>query len=343
MFNLASASSTLKLVTGSAGTVDVHVSYIDDLLTAGAHAYTEGANDPTQITTATTTTILGAPAANTTRNIKLVTIRNASTTSSNLVTVQHFDGTNTPSVVAYTLQPGDSLIYYDVSGWQYTAASTSIPLPGRFLATTIKTSGTTFTTGHFTNTLVIRMAAAGGGGGGCTSVAADAAAGGGGGAGGYCEKTVTVSPDTTYTYALGAAGTGVSGAGGNNGGDTTLTVGATTYTAKGGSGAPVATAVATLSCYEGGAGGIVGTNGDINASGEPGAPGYVLVVATPVLASGDGGTGPFGGGGVGLQAVGAGNAGTGNGSGGGGAATGASVARTGGSGTGGIIVFSEFA
>jgi hypothetical protein len=86
----------------------------------------------------------------------------------------------------------------------------------------------------------------------------------------------------------------------------------------------------------------VATNGDLNAGGEPGRPGVVLIVATPIVASGPGGPSVFGGGGLGIVAVGNGNNASGFGAGGGGSATGASAVRTGGNGTAGCIVVEEY-
>ncbi len=262
------------------------------------------------------------------------------------MTVQHTDGTTTPTLQAYTLLAGEQLHYNEGDGWVVIDAAggrKTAAASGRYLRSTILVSGTTFTTGPGTNTIKVRMVGGGGGGAGCTSVVSAASAGGGGGAGGYAEKTFAVTPNTAYTYAIGAAGTAVSGAAGGNGGDTTFAANGVTVTAKGGTGAPIATAVATLVAYAGGAGGIAGTNGDVNASGDPGKPGIVLITATPIVASGPGASGPFGGGGVGIAAVGAGNAATGNGSGGGGSATGASVARAGGVGTVGLVAVDEYA
>lgn len=340
MIILDSTSDVLKLVTSAAGSIDVNMSVVD--VTGMPQVATAVGVPNFNIATATTTSIGPSPAASTQRNVKECSIYNAHATVVNTVTVQHTDGATLVSKVKCTLYPGDTLAYVDGSGWQYLPASTSLVVPGRLLLTTVTTTGTTFTTGALTNSARVFGVGGGGGGSGCTSVAADAAAGGGGGAGGFFEKLFVVAPLTAYTYAIGAAGAGNSGAGGGNGGDTTFAVGGTTCTAKGGTGAVVATATAALTAYAGGAGGVVGTNGDINAPGMSGNYGVTLVVAGPVVASGSGGSGPFGAGGVGITAVGAGNAGLGNGSGGGGSATGASAARTGGVGTVGLIQVDEY-
>jgi hypothetical protein len=342
MLLLTSTSDKLQIVTGSTGTVDVHASWVDN----NAGTITPGRTNTATITTAVTTDVVAPPAAATQRNVQTLNVRNRHATTSNLVTVKHTDGTNALELFAYTLLPGEVLQYLDGVGFQVFDAAggkKSTGQVGRWLKTTVLTSGTTFTTTPSTTTLYLRMVGGGGAGAGCTSVAAAASAGGGGSAGGYAEKTFTVTPNTAYTYAIGAAGAGASGGAGGNGGVTTFAVGATTVTAQAGQGAPVATAVTTLSIYRGGTAATVSTNGDVNNGGEPGGAGVIVVVATPLGVSGDGGSGPLGAGGSSIAAVGNGNAGLGFGAGGGGAMTGASVVRTGGNGTAGAIIVDEFA
>jgi hypothetical protein len=336
--------SKLQIVTSAAGAIEVGGSYVDRNESADT-SIADDINLP-QITTATTTDILTAAAAGHKFNVKGLIIRNVHATVTNIVTVKHTDGTNSVTFFPCTLLPGEGLhindagvpFVYDATGAVKAGAGT-----GRLLRTVVLTAGTTYTTGAGTNQIFARLQGGGGGGAGCTSVASAASGGGGGGGGSYAEKTFAVTPNTQYTIAIGAAGTGVSAAAGNNGGNTTLTVGGVTVTAPGGSGAPVATALTTLSAYVGGQPGAISTNGDVNTGGAPGQGGVVVVVATPVGFGGGGGSSNFGSGGGGRSTVGNGNAGIGFGAGGGGALTGASVARTGGNGTAGIIIIDEYA
>jgi hypothetical protein len=342
MLLLTGTTHKLQVVTASTGAIDVNASFVDLV----SSTVTPGSTNTAQITTATTTDVVAAPAASTQRNIRGLRIRNAHASSSMVVTVQHTDGTTTSTLIKTTLKFGESLTYEDGCGWMVMDAAGALKVnaaTGRFLRTTLLTSGTSFTTGVDTNTIFVRLVGGGAGGAGCTSVAAAASAGGGGGAGSYAEKQFTVTPNTAYTYAIGTAGAGASGALGGNGGNTTFAVSGVTVTAPGGTGAPVATAATSLTAYVGGTGGVAATNGDVNASGEPGSPGVVLIVATPILVSGNGGSSQFGSGGKSISAVGNGNNATGFGAGGGGAATGASAVRTGGSGTAGCIVVDEYA
>jgi hypothetical protein len=341
MINLSTTAELVQIITGGTQSLQVHASYVD--LPASGQPVASDTN--TIITTATTTTVVASPAASTTRNVKTLSICNTDAANSDTVTVNHVGAVNTVRLVKLTLLAGYTLCWTDEAGWILTDASggrVETPLAGRWLKTTVLTNPTTsFTTGPSTNTVRLRGVGGGGAGGGCTSVASAAGAAGGGGGGGYLEKLVAVTPNTTYATVEGLGGVGASGAGGGNGASSTITIGATTYTAGAGSGAVVATASASLTANAG-ATGNVSTNGDLNTGGQQGGPGIVLIVGTPVLVSGSGGNSPFGAGGVGATAVGNGFNATGFGAGGGGAATGASTVRTGGSGSNGCWVIDEY-
>lgn len=342
MILLTTTSDKLQVLTGSVGTVDVHASFVD----YNGSVVTPGRTD-TNITTAAVIDIVAPPGASVQRNVKSVTIRNIHASASNNVIVRHTDGTLIIQLIRYTLLAGEQLHYFDKDGWIVIDSSggrKTAPATGRYLASTVKTTGTTFVTGPNTNTIFCRVLAGGGAGGGCTSVASAAGAGGGGAAGGYAEKTFAVQPNTTYTIAIGLGGTGVSGAAGNAGGNTTIAVGGVTVTAFGGPGGTTTASATTLTASLGGASPAVSTNGDLNSGGAPGDAGIVLIVATPIVASGKGGSSQLGPGANGLTTAGPGVAApVGFGGGGGGAATGASTARTGGDGAPGVIIIDEFA
>jgi hypothetical protein len=292
--------------------------------------------------------IMVAPAASTERRVRMINARNASTTitSTYLITKVDSTGPVTTEVFKTSLAPGEELVLTGTGVWFVYDANGAVRASngaGRYLRTRRFTSGTSFVVSSDCNAIYCTIMGGGGGGGGCTSVAAAAAAGGGGGSGAKAEKFWAVTPGATINYTIGAGGTGTSGAAGGNGGNSTVTgPDAVVVTAPGGVGAPLATAVTTLSTNRGGDGGAAATNGDLNKGGAPGAPGIVVVVATPVGVSGNGGSNVYGDGGYGLNAVGAGNAGGGNGAGGSGGLTGASAARAGGAGSGGILVVEEY-
>lgn len=341
MILLVSTSDKIQVITTGAAITHVHASFTDYNGTAVTPSRTN-----TIINSAATTDVVAAPGASVQRNIKVLTIRNTDASASNTVTVQHTDGTNVIQLMKYTLLTGEELQYHDalgfmvidINGGRKVAAST-----GRYLLTTVLTSGTSFTTSPATNVIFVRLVGGGGGGGGCTSVASAAAAAGGGGGGGYAEKTFTVTPNTLYTYAVGGAGNGASGIAGGSGTASTFAVGATTVTANGGGGGPQAVAVTVIGTgYLGGAGAAISTSGDVNGAGHPGGSGVMTTIG-PLGFSGNGGSSPFGAGGRGLIAAANGNPGIGFGAGGSGSMTGASAVRTGGNGTAGVIVVDEYA
>jgi hypothetical protein len=334
VISLNGTTEKIQIVPGTAGTIDAQADFVD----LSGTTVTPGSNQIDGSVATTAVDLVASPAASTARRVKYLGIRNAHATVTTTMLVQKIaTGALTIDLFKATLLPGWELVYNGATWFVYdnNGAVLTGPTAGRFLRSTLLTSGASFTTGVDTESIRIKMVGGGGGGGGCTSVAAAAAAAGGGGSGAYAEKTFDAIPNTAYAYAIGAAGAGVSGAGGNNGGNTT-------FTGPGGSGAPVATAATTLTARAGGAGGAVATNGDVNSTGSPGMYGVVLIVATPIVASGKGADSQFGSGGLGLVVVGAGNNATGFGGGGAGSATGASSARAGGNGSAGCIIVEEY-
>ena len=105
---LASTSDVIRIVTGSAvSTIEVQANYTD----LSGSTYTPGSTE-TEITTATTTTVVAAPGSSVFRKIKNLTIRNNSTSSCQ-VTVQHFNGTIAADMMGVTLLAGETLIKAD--------------------------------------------------------------------------------------------------------------------------------------------------------------------------------------------------------------------------------------
>jgi hypothetical protein len=152
-------------------------------------------------------------------------------------------------------------------------------------------------TGTYTPTAgarVVKIRACGGGGG---SGGAKSSATGGGSSGSYLE--VAINPGAAITggaVTIGAAGTAgaLAPTNGGNGGDTSIVVQAVTYTAKGGGGSIAGSSNVML-----GAAGQVGSSaGDVNQTGNPG--GFGAVIAGTYV-SGNGGSSPFGSGGVGVR------------------------------------------
>lgn len=337
---LTSTSDLVQVVTGGTQVVHVHASWLDNAA---------GTITPTRLNTiissATTTTVVGSPAASAQRNVKFLSIQNTDASASVAITVQHTDGTTAVQLFKATLPAGWTASYNDLEGWFCVDAAGGRvvnPLQGRLLKTSLLTSGTSFTTGPSTNSLRLRLQAAGGQGGGCSATIG--CVGGGGGSGSYAEWVVAVTPNTTYTYAIGAGGsTGGTGANGQAGGNTTFTVGATTCTANGGGGGNNGGSISVP--VLGGTGGALSTNGTLNLPGSPGEG----CITTGTAANNRSGAGAIAVLGAGANAVleatntnGSSAAALGYGGGGSGAATSAATARSGGAGAPGCIVIDEF-
>jgi hypothetical protein len=111
MLILASTSDRLQVLVGSAGAINVHASFLDNVA---------GAVNPGRKNTAITTTgvaeIVPPPLASVQRNVKTLHIHNHGT-NTNVVTVQHNDGTIGVQLHRQTLQPNDTLQYIDEIGF----------------------------------------------------------------------------------------------------------------------------------------------------------------------------------------------------------------------------------
>ena len=114
MLNLKNTSSLVKVVTGSAGAVDVHASFIDF---DAPSTFTSSETNTAQITTATTTTVVGSPTGTIVRNVKFLSVRNSHASVSNAVEVLHTDGTNQLSLWKTTLLAQETLVMNEMGVW----------------------------------------------------------------------------------------------------------------------------------------------------------------------------------------------------------------------------------
>jgi hypothetical protein len=117
MLLLTTASTVLRLTTGSAGEVAVSYSYADN--NAGVFSY--GGDALTPITGAATTDIVPAPSTGQ-RNVRQVTVSNTHASVSNLCTVDVYDGTDAIPQWKGTLAPGERVILDEAGDWLYYAA-----------------------------------------------------------------------------------------------------------------------------------------------------------------------------------------------------------------------------
>lgn len=124
MLLLTSVADLISIVTDTATNLDVHASWLDYQSATGVESVTPGRTN-TLITTATTTTIIGSPSdATTYRNVKTITIRNRDASSSNTITIRHYDGTSTIELIKVMLSAGEELHYADRAGWFKLASNT---------------------------------------------------------------------------------------------------------------------------------------------------------------------------------------------------------------------------
>lgn len=115
MLLLTSTSDIIRVVTGSAATIQVHASWVDN----NAGTITPGRTNTPVISTATTTTVVASPASGVQRNVKFLNITNAHATASTVVTVQHFDGSNSEDLIGVTLLPGENLVLSSTGDWMH--------------------------------------------------------------------------------------------------------------------------------------------------------------------------------------------------------------------------------
>ena len=113
MLLLTSTSDIIRVVTGSAADIECHASWVD----INGTTVTPGRTNTAPITTATTTTIVAAPAASTQRNVKALYIHNTHATVASTVLIQHFDGTTSVDLVNCTLLPDEHLNLNENGSW----------------------------------------------------------------------------------------------------------------------------------------------------------------------------------------------------------------------------------
>lgn len=118
MINLASTSDLIRVVSSHAAQLEVHASYVD----LNGTTVTPGRTNTPHITTATTTTVVPSPGASTVRNLKHLNITNDHASQSCIVTVEHFDGTTAIELMAFTLLPGENMIFNAEGRWAHRDA-----------------------------------------------------------------------------------------------------------------------------------------------------------------------------------------------------------------------------
>ena len=93
--------------------MDVHASWVN----LNGTTQTPGRTN-TAISTATTTTVVAAPASGSDyKNVKRLSVRNRHASTSVTVTIQHYDGSTSIELDKRVLGPGQSLMFTDQNGW----------------------------------------------------------------------------------------------------------------------------------------------------------------------------------------------------------------------------------
>jgi len=119
MILLTSTSDKIQVITGSATTVQVHSSWVDN----AAGTITPGRTNTPTISGAATTDVVASPAASTQRNVKFLSVRNDHASLSNLITIQHTDGTNIEKLWSGTLLAQEEVCFTEAAAWQYLDAN----------------------------------------------------------------------------------------------------------------------------------------------------------------------------------------------------------------------------
>ena len=109
-------ASLLKVVTSTAANIEVHASVVDIV---GSTVTPQPPINPAAITTATTTTVVGSPAATGVRNVKHLNITNTHASASCRVVVDLDNGTTTAELMGFTLLSGENMILNEEGRWAH--------------------------------------------------------------------------------------------------------------------------------------------------------------------------------------------------------------------------------
>ncbi len=122
MLLLTATNDIIELVSSAAATLDVHASFLDASQADPPVVQATSGRQNTAITTATTTTIVAAPASTETRNVTTIHVRNKHASLACDVTIQ-FDAAGTNyELFKTTLNPGDCLQYVEGLGFTRISA-----------------------------------------------------------------------------------------------------------------------------------------------------------------------------------------------------------------------------
>jgi hypothetical protein len=141
MLILATSTDKLDLITGSAVTIDVHTSFLDN---PSGTTVTPGKQN-TAISTAATTDIVAAPSTGY-RNVKTINVRNRHGSSSVDVTVRFNQNATIFELIKITLRAGETLQYIEGVGW-FVVGPASAPARNASSADQVANAADTYITG----------------------------------------------------------------------------------------------------------------------------------------------------------------------------------------------------
>ena len=113
MIVLNASTDSLEIVTSAAGHIEYAISYADHT-SSGVTA----SNSLGKIIAATTTTVVSAPSAGVTRQVRGIMIANTSKSVTNTVTVQIDVSATDRKIITTIVEYGESLHYTDGGGWK---------------------------------------------------------------------------------------------------------------------------------------------------------------------------------------------------------------------------------
>lgn len=132
MMILASTSDIVRVVTGESADIEAHASWVD--IVSGA--VTPGRTDTASITSNTTTTVVGSPGTSSTyRTVKTLSLRNNHATQECNVTVEHYDGSTSETLMKALLLAGETLVFSGEGQWKHYTANGELYLASGPFAT----------------------------------------------------------------------------------------------------------------------------------------------------------------------------------------------------------------
>ena len=147
---LTNTTHILEATTASGADVDYRIVYFDET-TSGAGITSTSVG---KITTATTTTVLSAPASSTTRTVQTATFTNIDVTEQTLTIKVDISATEYNETPAYVLKAGESIYYNQTLGWYKSNPlnSTVSGLTKNFQKTGTASDATGYWYGHWKDT-----------------------------------------------------------------------------------------------------------------------------------------------------------------------------------------------